>query len=73
MLDVWVSLSVTGLCFGTLSLLGRRVIFKAADTYCIFSFFFSLLKYAKDSKLLLWDESQVIAVTNSNTYTDPLI
>ena len=73
MLDVWVSLSATGLCFGTLSLLGRRVIFKAANTYCIFSFFFSLLEYAKDSKLLLWDESQVIAVTNSNTYTDPLI
>ena len=72
-LDVWVSLSSTGLYFGSLSLLGHRVIFKAANTHCIFSLFFSLLEYAKESKLLLWHESQAIAVTNSNTYSDPLI
>ena len=45
----------------------------AANTHCIFSLFFSLLEYAKDSKLLLWNESETIAVTNSNTYSDPLI
>ena len=73
MLDVWVSLSATGLCFGTLFLLGHRVIFKEANSYCIFAFFFLSLEYDKDSKLLLWHESQAIAVTNSNTYMDPLI
>ena len=36
-------------------------------------FFFLSLEYDKDSKLLLWHESQAIAVTNSNTYSDPLI
>ena len=73
MLDVWVSLSAAGLCFGTLFLLAIELFFKEANTYCIFAFFFLSLEYDKDSKLLLWHESQAIAVTNSNTYMDPLI
>ena len=52
MLDVWVSLSATGLCFGTLFLLGHRVIFKAANTPFYLLFFFSLLEYAKDFKVI---------------------
>ena len=45
-----------------------ELFFKEANTYCIFAFFFLSLEYDKDSKLLLWHESQAIAVTNSNTY-----
>ena len=45
---------------------------KAVNTHCTFSFFFSSYEHVKDSKLLLWHESQAIAGTNSNS-DPPLI
>ena len=49
-----------------------KLFLKASNTHCIFSFFSSSLEYNKDLKLLLWHESQAIAVTNSNTYSESL-
>ena len=52
-LEVWVSLSATGLWFDTHFLLGHGVIIRRPTSIASFRFFFSLLKYAKDSKLIL--------------------
>ena len=51
--------------------ISERVKLKEANTHSIFSFFFFSLEYVNDSKLLLWNECQAIAVINSNTYSDP--
>ena len=62
-----------GFALAPFSFWAIELFFKEANTYCIFAFFFLSLEYDKDSKLLLWLESQAIAVTNSNTYSEPLI
>ena len=67
---MWVYLGATGLvCHPFPFCLWLYI----ANTYCIFSFFLLSLEYVKDSTLLLWHESEVIEVTNSNTHSESLI